>query len=148
MKFLIAFLTVFAGLSAFANDAAGTYKGKFDGRAGTLTLTNDSGGYRLSFMGDDGSSDLIGSGCNSSIGRATDVNEKKGVLKSLDFEFSPGNCFQIEGRELSVRVKPNQLSLSLYSHSDDMENCNFDHLGRQYCNTTRWPVYADGKFTK
>lgn len=148
MKLFIGLFIVALGSSAFASDATGTYTGKFDGRNGTLTLSNEANGYRLTFMGEDGSSDLIGNGCNSTIGSATEVKEKKGVLKSLAFEFSSGTCFQVEGRELYVKVKLNQLSLSLYSHTVEMKSCSFDHLGRQYCNINRWPVYADGKFTK
>lgn len=133
---------------AFAADATGTYTGSFDGRNGTLTLAQNANGYSLHFMSVDGSSDLIGEGCQSTIGATKKVKEKNGTLSSLIFEFDPGVCFQVEGRELSLKVKDNQLSISLYARTETIENCNFDVNGRQYCNDVNFPVYADGKFKR
>lgn len=133
---------------AFAADATGTYSGSFDGRKGTVTLAQNANGYSLTFQSVDGSADLIGEGCQSMIGAAKKVKEKNGTLSSLVFEFTPGVCFQVEGRELNVKVKGNQLSLSLYARTETMENCNFDANGRQYCNDVNFPVYADGKFKR
>lgn len=144
---LFTFSVLLAG-HAFAADPTGTYTGSFEGRQGTLTLASSANGYSLSFLGADGSNDLIGEGCQSNIGAAKKVKEKDGTLSSLVFEFTSGVCFQIEGRELSVKVKNNQLSLSIYARTDTMENCNFDPNGRQYCNDVNFPIYADGKFKR
>ena len=140
-------LGVLATAQVFAADITGSYQGEFGGRKGTLTLTNNNG-YALTFVGVDGSSDLIGEGCNSVVGPVAEVKMKNGEVKSLAFEFSAGTCFQVEGRELFVKVKTNQVSLSLYSHSESMRSCNFDPSGRQYCHDDYWPVYADGKFVR
>lgn len=147
MKFVLCLITVLFAGSAFANDALGTYRGKFDGHKGALTLSSGANGYTLSFLGDDGSTDMV-AGCNTAIGNAVEVKEKGGMLKSLDFEFNAGSCFDIEGRELNVKVKPGQLSLSIYAHTTSMETCSFDPYGRQYCKTDMWPAYLTGKFTK
>jgi len=150
MKQIIFSVLVGLSISMAAHaDVTGTYKGSFDGRVGTLVVSN-SGAYNVAFQGDDGVNDLIGAGCNSIIGKVEKVSEKKGEVRKIRFEFSPGNCSYIFGNELTVYFKAGKANLEIYSHSeDDIENCYPDHMGRRNCD--RFPgrnVFLTGEFKR
>ena len=129
-------------------DVTGTYKGSFDGRAGTLIVSN-SGAYSVAFQGDDGVNDLIGAGCNSVIGEVEKVSEKKGEVRKIRFEFSPGNCLGIFGNDLTVYFKAGKANLEIYSHSeDDIETCFPDQMGRRNCNRMPRNIFLTGEFKR
>lgn len=140
----------------------GTYDGKFDGRRGTITLSLNGDRPVVQFNSDSGSNDIAGNNCNSEVGQleSVDIDKKKDQyeLDSATFSFHPGNCFEIQGRELTLSFKhkkgqPYKMSASIFYREEqdyNPPNC-FDQYGRPYpCNGNgnRYPVYLNGSFKK
>ena len=145
---VLSFVIGFAAQVVAAPSQVGQYRGEFEGRPGVLTISKGDA-YSVSFQGDDGSNDLLGAECSSVIGPVKEVKEKKGELRSLDFEFSPGNCIGIQGRELDIDIKKGKLEISLFSHVEEgAPSCHYDQFGRRYCEKNWWYIYLTGEFKK
>lgn len=148
MKNMMMFLaTAFLSLSASA--ATFNYAGKFNGVAGVLTLEQANQTYRASFTGNNGQKGLL-RGCESTMGAVLKSKVKDGVLKQLVFAFDPNYCITIEGHEVTMDFKNNQVLVSLISHYETYNPpCVPDWQGHQNCPMPSYrPVYVEGKLTR
>lgn len=151
MKFItLLILTPFLALNAVADDTpdgtipnknlatmeayVGTYTGKFDGRRGAITVALEGNRPVVSFEANDGSTDLVGESCGSSIGQLTNIDfDQKSTGEEVDyavFEFSPGSCLMIRGRTLTLdfgnkKGVPYKLNASVYYET----RWEYDHPG-------------------
>lgn len=143
----ILILGAFSSISASA--ATFNYAGKFDGVAGVLTLEQSNQTYKATFTGNNGQKGLI-RGCESTMGKVLKAKVKDGVLKQLVFAFDPNYCVTIEGRDVTMDFKNNQVFVSLISHYETYNPpCVPDWNGHQNCPMPSYrPVYIDGKLTR
>lgn len=156
--FLIAVATAFsfsahAGLEAYA----GNYSGKFEGTRGTLSISANGSTLSASFTADNGSHDLFGGQCGSTIGSMTKLDMDDNEVDYAVFAFDSGSCVDVEGRELTVDFSHKHgavtgASASVFERMETtwQNECHPDPSGGMHC----WPVqqsvpyFATGKFKK
>lgn len=143
---LFAFVLAFTFTLQAQADTATIYTGKFNGKRGQAQIVESAGVYSFSFSANDGSSDLIGAGCDSSVGASKKVKVKDGEVRKIVFAFDT-KC-DVQGNEMVAELKEGVLRLSIYQGEEVSEICNVDQWGRTYCRKQYWPIYLTGKFTK
>jgi hypothetical protein len=154
--------TIPAEYMAIAQKYAGEYHGQFEGQNGTMTLALEGNRPVLSFRSSDGSTDLLGLGCNSTIGAIAAINPEKhnDVVRvdSAEFAITSGSAdcplleknllldFKHDG-DLPVKFEINVLS----RYEQDWQTfCYPDGSGGQHCHQEPWniPVYYSGTFKR
>lgn len=81
----------------------GAYKGRFENREGELIVSFTGNIPRVSFRGLNGSNDLLGDNCKSSIAllKSVDTSTDGKRVKRVYFGFNPGKC-KASGRQLML----------------------------------------------
>jgi hypothetical protein len=140
----------------------GRYVGQFDGRPGDLVLTFEGDVAVVRFEnGTD--NDLLGSMCQSSIGKLKSVSlkgRKNNRISAVTFAFDPNNCkFNVTGRSLTIGLEETNAGLilrpSLHAYDRYENRCTWDSGApergvppREICRPESVPVYFSGKFKK
>ena len=163
MKFLKILALLMLTTKAFASlpeGYTGSYKGKFNGKEGTLVLTEAADRLSVRFVASSGPNDILGSTCNSEIGQMTklDFDHKNGliIIDEARFQFNPGTCANvIEGREFTMDFKhqngiPTAIEASLFSHSEEQSVPNCHGGAEPDCTDSIRTInyYKLGKFKK
>lgn len=155
-------LAIASSLVGFAaqadmSDYVGSYNGKFERTKGSFIIGTDGGALTASFLGANGSADLIGDDCKSSIGKMLKLDIDGNKVDYAIFAFDPGYCMMnYQGRELVIDFKHDDgqvagMNASLYvrTTTDSGWECD-DFGGGSTCfpskQSTDW--YATGKFKK
>ncbi len=160
--FLALAIASLVGFSAQAqadmSNYAGTYKGKFESTKGSFIVGANGGTLSASFLAANGSTDLLGESCRSSIGPMLKVDMDGNNIDYVVFAFDPGYCMMnYQGRELVLDFKHDGnkvsgLNASLYIETTTTTDwqCTGYPGGGSSCfpktQTTDW--YATGKFKK
>lgn len=148
------------GFSAQAGleDYAGSYSGKFERTKGSMIVSVNGGVLSASFVGANGSNDILGASCGSSIGQLVKIDMDGAELDYAVFAFDPGACaFSYQGREITLDFKHDNgkikgLNVSIYvdtTSTTDWHCTGYPGGGSScYPQTTTHNWYATGKFKK
>lgn len=144
----------------------GTYSGAMEGVPGKIQIAFEGDTPRLVYTGQNGN-DIIGNGCNSTIGllQGVVVNEDNGTYKvsGADWGFNPGTCGFIRGRQVEMAFKEKDgktvANVRILERSETHYNCYWQpgypgspgypgYPGGQVCNPVTVNYYRFGSFTK
>lgn len=103
--FLALAISTLVGFSAQAGmeDYAGSYSGKFERTKGSIIITVNGGTMSAAFVGANGTSDILGGNCGSTIGAMTDIDMDGSKVDYVRFAFNPGSCgLDYQGRDLTI----------------------------------------------
>lgn len=159
MKLFVMLAAMFIGFSANASleSYAGMYSGKFEGHKGMIHVEVSGGSMSVMFMGADGTDDILGNGCGSTIGKLLDLDMDGNEVDHATFAFNPGSCTDVEGREIVLDFGhkdgvPTKVSASVYARTETqwVNQCHTDPHGGMHCWQTpeSVPVYDSGSFRR
>ncbi len=158
---------------SYVDPYLGDYAGNFDGRSGTLRLMVVDGELVAEFYSSSGEMGLI-RGCDAEIGsvRKADVDEKDGryEIDTITFRFHPGNCRNIEGRDMTLDFKHSgatisRLNVSVLEYTETRYDTCYDPIYNpgypgypgypndpwrypRHCSPSVYQHMMTGKFTK
>ncbi len=129
---------------AQAQASAGTFKGKFLGQEGELTLSLQDDVALLTYNSDKGN-DLLGNECQSRIGHLKKARIKDNKrITHLYFSFNAGKC-DIPGRELDLEFSKDYKRITLYLEDYDSITQECEWVQR---NPPAPPIYECRNFAR
>jgi hypothetical protein len=138
-----------------AKKVEGTYSGRFDGKRATIQIYLDGDQPRLKYV-DQLGEDMLDVRCGSKIGllKLVELSKKNGtyVLDRAVFEFHPGVCRRVLGRELELDFSgSNKFLAGIYDYSDYRQRCDPSMPpvnGGGSCRMEEIPHYITGNFVR
>jgi hypothetical protein len=87
----------------------GQYEGHFNGFKGVLTVSMKQNQPSIQWK-DRRGNDLLAPKCKSQVGLAksiyTETNNQQTIVREITFSFDPGQCIEVEGRQLTIKFFP------------------------------------------
>lgn len=152
--------TIPAEYLTLAQRYEGSYRGDFEDKKGTLTLKLEGNRPFLTFIGEDGTHEMLIDHCESQIQDLVAITPEKSnkdiKVDSAEFSFSGGRCHlfsKILFLDFRHRgLNPYKISVSIHNGYETQWRtiCSVDHTGQQYCHEEpeSVPIYFSGTFTR